>query len=150
VEDHHYLVSRIDHGSTGFWFIFGVITSSYSDFRFVSKWIPTSLKDTNDAPAVKRSEQARHFVEWLQDVKRHHEAPDLRAAVGDQLAMVSGAASDGDRLFDPAERALLAARIDQLERQITEIAKPNSDQQVYVQVVMEQAKATSGQVSRTE
>jgi hypothetical protein len=116
-----YVLSRVTHVESGFWFLFGAGAQGlYVDFS------PPRPDGSRYRSSYNQADQLSALREWLRVVKREHEAVDLWAALREESRLIVGDVVDeGNEKFTAAEVAVVRLRLDEVKRYLLEQA-PNA------------------------
>jgi len=114
---------QLRHRPTGYAFRFGAYDHDHS-ITYSSDWSP-AINGRVSTTFSRRSDQLDLACQWLIEVKREHETPDLWAQLRAETAFLTEAAgADGTRPFTKQEQKLIGQRIDALEVKIVAVLGP--------------------------
>jgi hypothetical protein len=116
----------LTHRPTGYYFKFGVL---YLDFS-----PGTRLKEQHERYHSGNS-RANYVNDWLRELRKEVDAPDLWAVIGQEKLLATAASSEtiDNRPFTPNELQLINTKLDEIKGYILEDQSFDADQAEFVE-----------------
>jgi hypothetical protein len=147
------MVSVLIHRPSLYWYKFDFVFAEFKEWR-QGKYSPG--KESPQAGSFKFSEWKNHLevmrTEWLPNIKREIEAPDLWAAVSQEKQLVEAASSSKaeNTPFTPKELGYISQQLDEIKEFLFKTQPFDAEQKHFVEVRIRYLEESASRVGRVD